>query len=85
MARQHRSGGGLGVDPVGLAGDAAQAPVRSIHFHNTMPRSADRTRKAHAIAAGAFDAERLDPPVGGVGARKQVFVAALAIVTAEGA
>ena len=52
LARQHRSGGGLGVDPVGLAGDAAQAPVRSIHFHNTMPRSADRTRKAHAIAAG---------------------------------
>ena len=54
LARQHRSGGGLGVDPVGLAGDAAQAPVRSIHFHNTMPRSADRTRKAHAIAAGGI-------------------------------
>ena len=30
LARQHRSGGGLGVDPGGLAGDAAQAPVRSI-------------------------------------------------------
>ena len=75
LARQHRSGGGLGVDPVGLAGDAAQAPVRSIHFHNTMPRSADRTRKAHAIAAGAFDAERLDPPVG-LGPREEGLIAA---------
>ena len=75
LARQHRSGGGLGVDPGGLAGDAAQAPVRSIHFHNTMPRSADRTRKAHAIAAGAFDAERLDPPVG-LGPREEGLIAA---------
>ena len=39
-----------------------------------MPRSADRTRKAHAIAAGAFDAERLDPPVG-LGPREEGLIA----------
>ena len=63
LAREHRPCGGLGVDAIGLAGDAPQAPVRSIHFDDTMPRAADGPREAHAIAAGAFDAKRVDPPV----------------------
>jgi len=64
LARQDRPGSSLGVDGVGFAGGSAQAPVASIHFRDTMPRSADCPRQAGAIAAGAFDAERLDPPVG---------------------
>ena len=45
LARQHRSGGGLGVDPVGLAGDVAQAPVRS-----TRHRIAELARQALGMA-----------------------------------
>ena len=58
--RSDQAGGGLGVDGVGLAGGAAQAPVASIHFRDTMPGVANGPRQAGAIAAGAFDAEGLD-------------------------
>ena len=75
LAGQHRAGGGLGVDGVGLAGGAAQAPVASIHFRDTMPGVANGPRQAGAIAAGAFDAEGLDPSVG-VRPRQQGPIAA---------
>ena len=48
--------------------------VAPIDFHDTMPRSTHRTRQAGAIAAGAFDAERLEPPVC-LGPRDQGLVA----------
>ena len=44
----NRAGGGLGVDGVGLAGGAAQAPVASIHFRDTMPGVANGPRQAGA-------------------------------------
>ena len=75
LARQYRPGGGLGVEGVGLASGAAQAPVAPIHFRDTMPRAAHRPGQAGAIAAGAFDAERFNPPVG-LGPRDQRLVAA---------
>ena len=53
------TGGDLRVDGVGLAGGASR-PVAPIHFY--MPRAAHRTCQAGAIAAGAFDAERVNPP-----------------------
>ena len=40
LARQYSPGGGLGVEGVGLASGAAQAPVASIHFRDTMPCAA---------------------------------------------
>ena len=49
-------------------------PVAPIHFHDPMPRSAHRPCQAGAIAAGAFDAERLEPPVC-LGPRDQGLVA----------
>ena len=63
LASQHGPGGHLRGDGVGLAGGATRTPVAPIDFHDTMPRSTPRTRQAGAIAAGAFDAERLEPPV----------------------
>ena len=70
LARQHGPGGALGIDGVGLADGAARVPVPPIHFDDMMPRAADRAGQAGAIAAGALDAKRLDPPVG-VGPRDQ--------------
>ena len=64
LARQHGPGGALGIDGVGLADGAARVPVPPIHFDDTMSRAADRAGQAGAIAAGALDAKRLDPPVG---------------------
>ena len=75
LSRQYGPRGDLRVDGVGLAGGAARAPVAPIHFYDTMPRSAHRTCQASAIAAGAFDAERFDRPVG-LGPRDQRLVAA---------
>ena len=63
LTRQDGPRGDLRVDGVGLAGGASRAPVAPIHFHDTMPRSAHRPCQAGAIAAGAFDAERFNPPV----------------------
>ena len=56
---------------------AGREPGRAapIHFYNPMPRAAHRTCQAGAIAAGAFDAERVNPPVG-LGPRDQRLVAA---------
>ena len=59
-------GSDLGIDGVGLARRAARAPVTPIHLYNTMPCAAHRPCKAGTIAAGAFDAERLDPPMRGL-------------------
>ena len=67
--------GDLRVEGVGLAGGPSRAPVAPIHFDNPMPRAAHRTCQAGAIAAGAFDAERVNPPVG-LGPRDQRLVAA---------
>ena len=75
MARQHGPGGALGIDGVGLADGAARVPVPPIHFDDTMPRSADGPRQAGTIAAGAFDAERLNPPVC-VGPHEQGLISA---------
>ena len=55
--RQYRPGRGLGVEGVGLASGAAQAPVAPIHFYDPMPRAAHRSCQAGAIAAGAFNTE----------------------------
>ena len=74
LTRQHGPRGDLGIDGVGLAGGATRTPVAPIDFHDTMPRSTHRTRQAGAIAAGAFDAERLEPPVC-LGPRDQGLVA----------
>ena len=63
LTGQHGPGSDLGIDSVGLARRAARAPVTPIHLHNTMPCAAHRPGEAGAIAAGAFDAERFDPPV----------------------
>ena len=53
----------LGVDGVGLADGAACTAVAPIHFHDMMPGSADGPCQASAVAPGAFDPERLNPPV----------------------
>ena len=74
LARQHGPGGALGIDGVGLADGATRAPVAPIYFHDSMPRSAHRACQPGAIAAGAFDAERLDPPVC-LGPRDQGLIA----------
>ena len=63
LTAQHGPSSDLGIDGVGLARRAARAPVTPIHLHHTMPCAAHRPCEAGAIAAGAFDAERLDPPV----------------------
>ena len=75
LTRQHGPRGDLGIDGVGLARGASRAPVAPIHFHDPMPRSAHRPCQAGAIAAGAFDAKRFDPPVC-LGPRDQRLVAA---------
>ena len=75
LTRQHGPRGDLGIDGVGLARGASRAPVAPIHFHDQMPRSAHRTCQAGAIAAGAFDAKRFNPPVC-LGPRDQRLVAA---------
>ena len=56
---------------------AARRVRRSPRFTSTtpMPRAAHRSCQAGAIAAGAFDAERFNPPVG-LGPRDQRLVAA---------
>ena len=63
LTGQHGPGSDLGIDSVGLARRAARAPVSPMHLHHTMPCAAHRPGEAGAIAAGAFDAERFDPPV----------------------
>ena len=73
--RQYGPRGDLRVEGVGLAGGTSRVPVAPIHFDNPMPRAAHRTCQAGAIAAGAFDAERVNPPVG-LGPRDQRLVAA---------
>ena len=75
LPREQGPRGDLGVEGVGLAGGTSRAPVAPIHFYNPMPRAAHRTCQAGAIAAGAFDAERVNPPVG-LGPRDQRLVAA---------
>ena len=64
----------LGVDGVGRAGGAACTAVAPIHFHDMMPGSADGPCQASAVAPGAFDPERLNPPVC-LGPRDQSLVA----------
>ena len=64
----------LGVDGVGLAGGAACTAVAPIHFHDMMPGSADGPCQASAVAPGALDPERLNPPVC-LGPRDQSLVA----------
>ena len=64
----------LGVDGVGLAGGASCTAVAPIHFHDMMPGSADGPCQASAVAPGAFDPERLNPPVC-LGPRDQSLVA----------
>ena len=64
----------LGVEGVGLAGGAACTAVAPIHFHDMMPGSVDGPCQASAVAPGAFDPERLNPPVG-LGPRDQRLVA----------
>ena len=64
----------LGVDGVGLAGGAACTAVAPIHFHDMMPGSVDGPCQASAVAPGAFDPERLNPPVC-LGPRDQSLVA----------
>ena len=56
---------------------AARRKRRSPRFtsRDTMPRSADGPRQAGTIAAGAFDAERLNPPVC-VGPHEQGLISA---------
>ena len=75
LPRQYGPRGDLRVEGVGLAGGTSRAPVAPIHFYNPMPRAAHRPCQAGAIAAGAFDAERVNPPVG-LGLRDQRLVAA---------
>ena len=75
LTRQYGPRGDLRIDGVGLAGGASRAPVAPIHFYDPMPRAAHRSCQAGAIAAGAFDAERFNPPVG-LGPRDQRLVAA---------
>ena len=75
LTRQHGPRGDLGIDGVRLARGASRAPVAPIHFHDPMPRSAHRPCQAGAIAAGAFDAKRFNPPVC-LGPRDQRLVAA---------
>ena len=75
LTRQHGPRGDLGIDGVGLARGASRAPVAPIHCHDPMPRSAHRPCQAGAIAAGAFDAKRFNPPVC-LGPRDQRLVAA---------
>ena len=48
--------------------------ARVVDFHDTMPRLAHRAGQAGAVAASAFDAERLDGPVG-LGPRDQGLIA----------
>ena len=60
LPRQYGPRGDLRVEGVGLAGGTSRAPVAPIHFYNPMPRAAHRTCQAGAIAAGAFDAERVN-------------------------
>ena len=64
----------LGVDGVGLAGGAACTAVAPIHFHDMMPGAVDGPCQASAVAPGAFDPERLNPPVC-LGPRDQSLVA----------
>ena len=63
LTRQYGPRGDLRVDGVGLAGGASRAPVAPIHSTDPMPRAAHRPCQAGAIAAGAFDAKRVNPPV----------------------
>ena len=57
-----------------VPGGAACTAVAPIHFHDMMPGSADGPCQASAVAPGAFDPERLNPPVC-LGPRDQSLVA----------
>jgi hypothetical protein len=60
---QHRAGGGLGVDRIRLATLPAGAPVRPVDLHDRNPTVQQQPGQAGAIAAGAFDPDRLQVPV----------------------
>ena len=53
---------------------SACTAVAPIHFHDMMPGSVDGPCQASAVAPGAFDPERLNPPVC-LGPRDQSLVA----------
>ena len=63
LPREHRAGGRLSVDSVRLARGSTQTPIGAIHFHDPMTRAADRTGQADAVAAGPFNADRLDATI----------------------
>ena len=57
-----------------LPAGAACTAVAPIHFHDMMPGSVDGPCQASAVAPGAFDPERLNPPAC-LGPRDQSLVA----------
>jgi hypothetical protein len=72
---QHGAGGGFGVDRIRLAALAAGASVRPVDLHDVDPMVQQEPGQAGAVAAGAFDPDRVWVPVATQPA-KQVSVAA---------
>ena len=62
-AGQHGAGGGLGVDRIRLAALAAGASVRPVDLHDIDPMVQQEPGQAGAVAAGAFDPDRVRVPV----------------------
>jgi hypothetical protein len=60
---QHRAGGGLGVDRVGLAALAAGASVWPVDLHHGDMLVQQVAGQAGAVAAGAFDPDHVWVPV----------------------
>ena len=60
---QHRAGGGLGVDRVGLAALAAGASVWPVDLHHGDVLVQQVAGQAGAVAAGAFDPHGIQAPV----------------------
>jgi alpha-D-ribose 1-methylphosphonate 5-triphosphate synthase subunit PhnL len=62
-ARQHRAGGGLGVDRVGLASLPAEPPVRPVDLNNRDAVVEQVAGQAGAVAAGAFHPDQVKAAV----------------------
>jgi hypothetical protein len=60
LAGLHRTGGGLGVDRIGLAMAAAGGPVGPVDLHDPLPVRVQEAGQLGAVATGALDTERLD-------------------------
>jgi hypothetical protein len=76
-ASQHRAGGGLSIDRVGLATLAAEPPVRPVDLNDLDAVVEQVPGQAGAVAAGAFHPDQVKAPVASQPAVQLLVAAAI--------